>query len=84
MPPEDIDDLFRNQLAGHETPPGDALWVRLNAASASEPTTEAAAERLDQLFKKDLKTHVTPLSRELWERLEDEHLRPHQPRATAW
>ena len=84
MPPEDIDDLFRNQLAGHETPPGDALWVRLNAASASEPTTEAAAERLDQLFKKNLKTHVTPPSRELWERLEDEHLRPHQPRATAW
>ena len=84
MPPEDIDDLFRNQLTGHETPPGEALWARLNAAPASEPTTEAAAERLDQLFKKNLNAHTTPPSRDLWERLEDEHLRPRQRRATAW
>ena len=88
MLPENIDDLFREKLDGHETPPGDALWARLNALPAAEsgpiPPADAAAERLDQLFQKGLNTHATPPGRELWERLEDEHLRPRKHRTPAW
>ena len=86
MPPEDIDDLFRNQLDGHATPPGEALWARLQAHTppASPPPADAHAERLDQLFRQGLRAHPTPAPRQLWERLEDEHLRPRQRRATAW
>lgn len=84
MPSKDIDDLFRAQLAGHETPPGEALWARLNAAPTNEPATDLTAERLDQLFHKGLNAHATPPGRELWERLEDEHLRPRSRRAAAW
>lgn len=83
MLPENIDDLFRGKLEGHATPPGDALWARLQAA----PTTDAvppAAERLDQLFQSRLTAHATPPGRELWERLADEHLRPRQRRAAPW
>lgn len=83
MPPEDIDDLFRSQLAGHETPTGDALWVRLNTAAA-QPDAAAATERLDELFQKGLNAHVTSPGREMWERLEDEHLRPRKRRAATW
>lgn len=88
MFPEDIDDLFRDKLDGHPTPPGDALWARLQAASSAEPKaenpTDISAERLDQLFQKGLSTHATPPGRELWERLEDEHLRPRKHRPAAW
>ncbi|ALW86164.1 hypothetical protein AUC43_14325 [Hymenobacter sedentarius] len=86
MPPEDIDDLFRDRLDGHTTPPGDALWARLQAQSQSpsEPTADANADRLDLLFQKSLNTHATLPGRELWERLEDEHLRPKKRRAAAW
>ncbi|WP_210515470.1 hypothetical protein [Hymenobacter terricola] len=84
MLPEDIDDLFRDKLAGHETPPGDALWARLQAAPEAEPAADANAERLDQLFRQGLHAHATPPRRELWERLEDEHLRPHKRRPAAW
>lgn len=88
MSTENIDDLFRSQLGGHETPPGDDLWARLQAgrdaaASTPEPTA-AASERVDQLFQHKLNTHPTAPSREIWERLEDEHLRAHQRRAAAW
>ena len=82
MPPDDIDDLFRSHLAGHETPPGDALWARLNAATAP-PDAAAATERLDKLFQKGLSAHVTSPGREMWERLEDEHLRPRKRRVAA-
>ncbi|MCC3152948.1 hypothetical protein Q3A66_08665 [Hymenobacter sp. BT770] len=84
MPPEDIDDLFRDRLDGHTTPPGDALWARLQAQTPPEPAADANAERLDLLFQKGLNTHRTPPGRELWERLEDEHLRPKKRRAAAW
>ena len=87
MLPEDIDDLFRGQLDGHETPPGNALWARLQAgpaAPAAQPEPEPAANRLDQLFQSRLNAHPTPPDRELWERLEDEHLLPRQRRAAAW
>ena len=86
MLPDNIDDLFRDKLDGHETPPGDALWARLQAApAAGEPATAAPnAERLDQLFQKGLHAHATPPGRALWERLEDEHLRPRKRRAAAW
>ena len=84
MLPENIDDLFRNHLDGHETPPGDDLWARLNAAPMHEPAAEAADARLDQLFQKGLSLHATPPAREIWERLEDEHLRPRKRRAAAW
>ncbi|MBD2769039.1 hypothetical protein IC235_14190 [Hymenobacter sp. BT664] len=83
MLPEDIDDLFRNQLDGHTTPPGDALWARLQANLPAE-APDANAEQLDQLFRKGLQHHVTPPPRQLWERLEDEHLRPGKRRAPAW
>ena len=82
MHPEDnIDDLFRRQLDGHATPPGDDLWARLQN-HATQP--EADNPRLDELFQKGLSAHATPPRRELWERLEDEHLRPRQRRAAGW
>lgn len=78
MPPEEnIDDLFRDELAGHATPPDPALWNRL--------ANTAGAERLDELFRARLEGHATPPARELWERLEDEHLRPPRKlRGAAW
>ncbi|MFC7668817.1 hypothetical protein ACFQT0_16670 [Hymenobacter humi] len=84
MSAENIDDLFRDKLDGHSTPPGDALWARLQAGPHADPAPDADAERLDQLFRQGLNAHTTPPSRELWERLEDEHLRPRQRRAAAW
>ena len=84
MFPEDIDDLFRDQLAGHETPPGDELWARLQAAPPAAGPAPDADARLDQLFQKGLNAHATPPAREIWERLEDEHLRPRKRRAAAW
>ena len=81
MPPEDIDDLFRDQLAGHTTPPGHALWARLQAAADA---ANAPTERLDERFRTALADHPTPPGRGLWERLEDEHLRPRQRRAATW
>lgn len=88
MSTENIDDLFRSQLDGHETPPGNDLWARLQAGPAAQaPTPEpsaAAPERVGQLFQRKLNAHATPPRRETWERLEDEHLRPRQRRAAAW
>lgn len=90
MHPDNIDDLFRGKLDGHETPPGDDLWARLQAQPASEPAASGpspaapSAERLDQLFQTRLHAHATPPARELWERLEDEHLRPRKRRPAAW
>ncbi|GAB3866346.1 hypothetical protein GCM10028824_06800 [Hymenobacter segetis] len=81
LPEDNIDDLFRRQLDGHATPPGDDLWARLQA---SAPQPESHEPRLDELFQKRLAAHATPPRRELWERLEDEHLRPRQRRAAAW
>lgn len=81
MNSEDIDDLFRQQLDGHASPPSDDLWARLQL-----PGPTAAPEPLDTLFREGLQAHATPPRRELWERLEDEHLRP-QPqrrRVAAW
>jgi hypothetical protein len=79
MLPEDIDDLFRQKLDGHATPPSDDLWARLQLPADDK-------EPLDTLFREGLNAHATPPRRELWERLEDEHLRP-QPRkrrVAAW
>jgi hypothetical protein len=79
MLPEDIDDLFRQKLDGHATPPSDGLWARLQLPADDK-------EPLDTLFREGLNAHATPPRRELWERLEDEHLRP-QPRkrrVAAW
>ncbi|MDO7851795.1 hypothetical protein [Hymenobacter convexus] len=86
MPPENIDDLFREKLDGHASPPGDDLWARLQAHVPADaaPAAESAPERLDQLFQNGLHQHATPPRRELWERLEDEHLRPRKRRAAAW
>ncbi|MBO2012567.1 hypothetical protein [Hymenobacter negativus] len=90
MHPDNLDDLFRGKLDGHETPPGDDLWARLQAQPAAEPAPSvpqpnaADAKRLDQLFQTRLNTHISPPARELWERLEDEHLRPRKRRAAAW
>jgi hypothetical protein len=82
MNSEDIDDLFRQKLDGHASPPSDDLWARLELPGAA---TEPEAEPLDTLFRAGLHGHATPPRRELWERLEDEHLRP-QPRrrVAAW
>ena len=84
MLPEDIDDLFRDGLDGHPTPPDPALWARL--AAAAPPGTPAADDtRLDELFHTRLAGHATPPGRVLWERLEDEHLRPpRKRRGAAW
>jgi len=84
MPTDDIDDLFRSQLDGHPTPPGEALWARLQAATPPPTAAEAQAERLDALFRTALAQHSTPPARALWERLEDEHLRPRKRRPAAW
>ncbi|MCI1187569.1 hypothetical protein MON38_09070 [Hymenobacter sp. DH14] len=89
MSTDNIDDLFRRQLDGHATPPGDDLWARLQAgpgaaAPAPEPAANATPERVDELYKERLKTHVTLPSRKVWERLEDEHLRPRKRRPAAW
>ncbi len=67
----ELDDLFRQQLDGHATPPGPGLQQRLAEL--------AEAERLDTLFRTGLGSHASQPRRALWERLEDEHLHP-QPR----
>lgn len=84
MASEDIDDLFRDALDDHATPPGEALWARLQARTQADASADAGAERIDQLFQQGLNTHATPPGRALWERLEDEHLRPRKRRAAAW
>ena len=79
MLPDNIDDLFRQKLDGHATPPAPDLWARL-------ALPQAEADPVDATFQEGLRTHATPPRRELWERLEDEHLRP-QPRrrrVVAW
>ncbi|QKG56367.1 hypothetical protein GKZ68_06790 [Hymenobacter sp. BRD128] len=77
MPSDNLDDLFRQQLGQHATPPGEDLQHRLAEL--------AAAERLDAHFRTGLGSHASQPRRELWERLEDEHLHP-QPkrRRVAW
>jgi len=70
-PNNDLDDLFRQQLGPHATPPGADLQRRLAEL--------AGAERLDNLFRAGLGSHASQPRRALWERLEDEHLHP-QPR----
>ena len=88
MHSDELDDLFRSQLGGHETPPGDDLWARLQAREAApQPgasSAEAAAEQVDRLYQTRLNAHATRPRRELWERLEDEHLRPRKRRGVAW
>ncbi len=79
MLPDNIDDLFRQQLDGHATPPTPDLWARLQLPAAD-------TDPVDAVFQDGLRSHATPPRRELWERLEDEHLRP-QPRrrrVVAW
>ncbi len=80
MPPDnDLDDLFRQQLGPHATPPGADLQRRLAEL--------AAAERLDAQFRAGLGNHASRPRRALWERLEDEHLHPPVRRrrvAAAW
>ena len=79
MHPDNIDDLFRQQLDGHATPPAPDLWARLQLPAAD-------TDPVDAVFQDGLRGHATPPRRELWQRLEDEHLRP-QPRrrrAVAW
>jgi hypothetical protein len=79
MLPDNIDDLFRQQLDGHTTPPAPDLWARL-------ALPQADADPVDATFQEGLRAHATPPRHELWERLEDEHLRP-QPRrrrVVAW
>ncbi|MFD1875037.1 hypothetical protein [Hymenobacter bucti] len=86
MNSEDIDDLFRQQLDGHASPPSDDLWARLQLPGPAAEAAGATPEPLDTLFRAGLRGHATPPRRELWERLEDEHLRP-QPRrrrVAAW
>ncbi|MDJ0366654.1 hypothetical protein QMK33_15965 [Hymenobacter sp. H14-R3] len=78
MAVNDLDDLFRQQLDGHATPPGPGLQQRLAEL--------AEAERLDTLFRTGLGAHASQPRRAVWERLEDEHLHP-QPRrrrVVAW
>ena len=72
MPSDNLDDLFRQQLGQHATPPGDDLQRRLAAL--------AEAERLDTLFRTGLAGHASQPRRAVWERLEDEHLHPSRPR----
>ncbi|MDO7873875.1 hypothetical protein Q5H93_03955 [Hymenobacter sp. ASUV-10] len=91
MLPEDIDALFRNQLDGHQSPPSDDLWARLQAhaqpapeAGATPAAPAAETNQLDELFRARLSQHTISPPRELWERLEDEHLRPRKRRAAAW
>ncbi|NML64840.1 hypothetical protein HHL22_06440 [Hymenobacter sp. RP-2-7] len=83
----ELDDLFRQQLDGHATPPPADLWARLQArTAAAADEAAAAADPLDAQFRAGLAGHATPPRRELWERLEDEHLRPRQRRrpVVAW
>ncbi|MGI4833526.1 MAG: hypothetical protein ACRYFK_08710 [Janthinobacterium lividum] len=83
----ELDDLFRQQLDGHATPPPADLWARLQAQAAAPATSNgAAADPLDAQFRAGLAGHATPPRRALWERLEDEHLRPRQRRrpVVAW
>ncbi|RZK63091.1 MAG: hypothetical protein EOO59_00710, partial [Hymenobacter sp.] len=79
MLPENIDDLFRQKLDGHATPPSNALWARLHQPPPSTAANDDAADAVDTLFRAGLGGHASPPRRELWERLEDEYLRP-QPR----
>ena len=79
MLPEDIDDLFRQNLDGHATPPSDALWARLHQPPAATHDDGDGDDAVDTLFRAGLGGHASQPRRELWERLEDEHLRP-QPR----
>lgn len=80
LPSDNIDDLFRQKLDGHATPPAPDLWARLSLPPAD-------ADPVDMAFQDGLRGHAPPPRRELWERLEDEHLRP-QPRrrrrVVAW
>ena len=73
-----LDDLFRQQLGPHATPPGADLQRRLAEL--------AAAERLDAQFRAGLGGHASRPRRALWERLEDEHLHPpvRRRRVAAW
>ena len=73
-----LDDLFRQQLGQHASPPGADLQRRLAEL--------AEAERLDALFRAGLQGHASQPRRAVWERLEDEHLhpRPRRRRAVAW
>ncbi|MGI4864316.1 MAG: hypothetical protein ACRYFZ_10370 [Janthinobacterium lividum] len=80
MLPDNIDDLFRQKLDGHATPPSNELWARLHQPPAADD------DAVDTLFRAGLGGHASQPRRELWERLEDEHLRP-QPRrrrVVAW
>ena len=78
MPSNDLDDLFRQQLGQHATPPSADLARRLAEL--------AEAERLDTLFRTGLAGHASQPRRAVWERLEDEHLHPSRPRrrVVAW
>ena len=80
MLPEDIDDLFRQKLDGHATPPSDALWARLHQPPPAATHDDGDGDdAVDTLFRAGLGGHASQPRRELWERLEDEYLRP-QPR----
>jgi len=78
MPSDNLDDLFRQHLGGHATPPGADLQRRLAEL--------AEAERLDSLFRTGLAGHASQPRRAVWERLEDEHLHPAgtRRRVVAW
>ena len=79
MPSNNLDDLFRQQLGQHSTPPSADLQRRLAEL--------AETERLDSLFRTGLGSHASQPRRELWERLEDEHLHPRPRRrrgVVAW
>lgn len=78
MPADNLDDLFRQHLGGHATPPSGDLQRRLAEL--------AEAERLDALFRTGLAGHASQPRRAVWERLEDEHLHPSRPRrrVVAW
>lgn len=78
MPADNLDDLFRQHLGGHATPPSGDLQRRLAEL--------AEAERLDALFRTGLAGHASQPRRAVWERLEDEHLHPSRPRrrVMAW
>lgn len=78
MPSDNLDDLFRQQLGQHATPPSADLARRLAEL--------AEAERLDTLFRTGLAGHASQPRRAVWERLEDEHLHPTRPRrrVVAW
>jgi hypothetical protein len=78
MPSDNLDDLFRQHLGGHATPPGADLQRRLAEL--------AEAERLDSLFRTGLAGHASQPRRAVWERLEDEHLHPapRRRRVVAW